>query len=64
MRKKYLINPKEGKIEEKKMGQVNTHKKMAGNTSKYINNYDKYKWTKCTVETDSNVIIDDSLLKC
>ena len=27
MRKKYLINPKEGKIEEKKMGQVNTQKR-------------------------------------
>lgn len=28
MRKKYLINPKEGKKEEKKMEQVNTQKKM------------------------------------
>lgn len=46
------------------MGQVNTQKKMAGNTSKYINNYNKYKWTKCTVETDFKVIIDDILLKC
>ena len=46
------------------MGQVNTQKKMAGNTSKYINNDNKYKWTKCTVETDFKVIIDDILLKC
>lgn len=30
MRKKYLINPKEGKKEEKKMEQVNTQKKMEG----------------------------------
>lgn len=30
MRKKYLINPKEGKKEEKKMGQVNTQKHMTG----------------------------------
>ena len=33
-------------------------------TSKYINNYNKYKWTKCTMKTDSDDTIDDNLLKC
>ena len=50
MRKKYLINPKEGKKEEKKMKHVNT-KKDGRHTSKYINSYNKYKWTKCTMKT-------------
>lgn len=50
MRKKYLINPTEGKKEEKKTKQVNT-KKDGRHTSKYINNYNNYKQTKCTMKT-------------
>lgn len=30
----------------------------------YINNYNKYKWTKYTTKTDLEVIIDTVLPKC
>ena len=59
--------PHQSKRRQEKREQDGTskHTKKDGrHTSKYINNYNKYKWTKCTMKTDSRVIIDDILLKC